>query len=559
VSFTSYDPVLSATITNTLVRSFIERTYQTRHTAIMESTDWLSRQLDDIRAKMEESNRFLADFQRSSGIIDVDQNRSTISEQMGELSRQKAQAQAERIQVDSYLRKARNGNIESLPQVQSSQVVQLLSQRLGESRAELAQTMAVYGKNHPNAKKLQNQVEELESQIKLQRNAIVGQMETSFAAAMAREQMIDGQMRGTSRELGQMARYTALKKEAQANSDLYNALYARVKEAGITAASKSINIRIVDQARVLDAPTSPRPLINLGIGLCVALIGGALLAFAREALDTKVCTLEDVRRSMGISTVSVLPMAGGNGRASVFASLSSAFTGIPKGWLEKPALFLLDQPASEQSEAFRGIHTSVMLSQPDHPPRVLLVVSSLPGEGKTTVAINLAIMLAQQGKTCILDADLRRPRIGELFHLASKAGLGDYLLDSASLDSILAPAPDLPTLSVIQAGRLVADPGKFITSESMRFLVQALRRLHDFVVIDSPPILPYADGRALAPLADGVIFVGRAGEVTREAMSRSMELLEQVHSAPILEVVLNGAATESPLYGYRYKYGEQHP
>lgn len=560
VSFAGPNPILSATVANGIVRCFIDRTYQTRHNAIMQSTEWLSRQLDDIRAKMVDSNRALTAFQGASGITDVDQNRSTFTEEMAELSRQKTQAQAERIQIESYLRRANGADAASLPQIQNNQVVTLLTQRLGEARSELSQMLAFYGKNHPNTKKIQNQVEELESQIQLQRHAILSQMETSHAAALAREQMIDNQLRGTSRELGEMARYTALKKEAEANAELYNALYARVKEAGITAASKSINMRIVDEARVLGSPTRPRPLLNLGLGLFVSLLGGALLIFVRQAMDTRVHTLEDIRQSIGISAVSMVPIAGSNGHASLLGSLTSLFGGTPKEkLLEGPANFILDQPGSEQSEAIRAIQTSVMFSQPGHPPRVLLVASSVPGEGKTTVAINLAVALAQHGTTCLLDADFRRPSIARSFHITPKAGLGESLSDSLPLDSVLTPAPGLTKLSILAAGKPLPDPWRFINSENMKALVRDLRNRFDFVVIDSTPILPYADGRAIATLVDGLIFVGRAGIVTRQAMARSMELLQQVHSAPILEVVLNGAHVRSEPYGYHYKYDYSPP
>jgi succinoglycan biosynthesis transport protein ExoP len=557
VSFAGHDPVLSANVTNTVVRSFIDHSYQTRHDAIMESTDWLSRQLDDIRARMEESNRALAAYQGSKGIADIDQNRSTYSEQMAELSRQKTQAQAERIQIESYLLRVRRTNPASLPQIQNSQVVQMLTQKLGESRAELSQTLAIYGDNHPNVKKLRNQIQELESQIQLQNQAIIGQMETSYAAALAREQMIDAQLRGTTRELSQMARYAELKKDAQTNADLYNSLYARIKEAGIIAASKSINIRIIDKARVLSSPTKPRPLLNFALGLFVALTGGVLLAFVRQAADTRIHTLEDMRGLIGSSAMSVVPIAEGNGRFSN-RSLTSVFGGAQKA-LEGPVNFLVSEPDSEQSEAFRAIHTSVMLSQPGQPPHLLLVASSVPGEGKTTVAINLAVALAQQGKTCILDADLRRPSIGRALHITQEAGLGDYLTDSIPLDGILTPAPGITSLTVLAAGKTTSDPGRLISSENMRILLHQLRELYDFVVIDSPPILPYADGRALAPFVDGIVFVGRAGFITRAAMARSMELLQEIHSAPILEVVLNGTSTGSPSYGYGYNYKYRYP
>jgi len=554
VSFAGHDPVLSAKVTNAIVYSFIDHNYQTRHEAIVHSTEWLARQLDDIRAKMEESNHALANFQRASGIADVDQYRSTFTEQVAELSRQKTQAQADRIQIESYLTRARGGDPRTLPQIQNNQVVQMLTQRLGEVRAELSEALAIYGKNHPNAKKLQNQVEELESQIQLQRNAIIGGMETSYAAALSREQLIDNQLRGTSRELGQMAEYTALKKEAQSNADLYNALYSRVKEAGIAAASKSINIRVVDQARVLDAPTSPEPLINLGLGFCVALIGGFLLPFIREVFDHRILTIQDVRKSVGVSAVSMLPLAENNGRPTS-GSLSAVFGLTHQSrHLDCPTNYLLEEPGSEQSEAFRGIHTSVMLSQRDHPPHVLLVVSSLPGEGKTTVAINLAVSLVRQGRTCIVDADLRRPSVGRAFNITTDTGLGDYLTQSTSLDSILTPAPKLEGMTIIAAGQKVTNPGELTSSNNMRLLIRQLREMYDFVIIDSPPILHYSDGRALAPFVDGVVFVGRAGVITREAMARSMELLQEVHSAPVIEVVLNGTNSRDKSYGYGYGY-----
>lgn len=555
VSFASHDPTVAANVTNTVIRSFIDHTYETRHAAIMESTEWLSKQLDDIRAKMQESNRALAGFQSSSGIADIDQNRNTFSERMAELTRQKTEAQAERIQIDSYLRRVRNSDVSSLPQIQSNQVVQLLKQRLGETQAELAQTLVVYGNNHPNTRKLQNQKQELESQIKLQNAAIVSQMETSYGASLAREQLIDDQLRGTARELAQMSRYTVLKKEAEANTELYNALYARVKEAGISAASKSINVRIVDEARILDSPTRPRPLINLGFGLAVGLGGGVLLIFVRQTLDTRIHTIEDVRRVIGSSAVSMVPIAEGNGRSSALGSLTTVFGSASKARPQDgPTNFLLEEPASEQSEAFRGLNTSVMLCRPGYPPRVLLVASSLPGEGKTTVAINLAVTLSQQGRTCILDTDLRRPSVAKALRTSTTFGLSEYLVDSIPLESVLIPVPTVHELTVLAAGKSVADPATLINSKNMRMLIGQLRGLYDFIVIDSPPILAYAEGRALAPFVDGVVFVGRAGIVTREAMSRSMDLLQQVHSAPVLEVVLNGTSSRCDSYGYKYYY-----
>jgi polysaccharide biosynthesis transport protein len=272
-------------------------------------------------------------------------------------------------------------------------------------------------------------------------------------------------------------------------------------------------------------------------------------------LDRTVHTPEDVQRSTGIATVSMMPIASND--ASGWLGFLGPGRRAPRNcWLTEPTKFLLDQPDSEQSEAIRGLHTAVMLSNLDHPPHALLVTSSVPGEGKTTVAINLAVALAQHGSTCILDADLRRSLIAKVFHLKKAPGLGEYLSGAVPLELVLSRVPGVSELTVIAAGEPADDPGKLVNSEKMRQLLRTLRTLYDFVVVDSPPILPYADGRALAPFVDGVVFVGRSGVVTRDAIARSIELLAEVHGAPILEIVLNGADTNSHSYGYGYKYGD---
>jgi succinoglycan biosynthesis transport protein ExoP len=218
-------------------------------------------------------------------------------------------------------------------------------------------------------------------------------------------------------------------------------------------------------------------------------------------------------------------------------------------------MFLLDSPHSPEAEALRVIYTSVRLSTPGRPPQALLVASCFPGEGKTTVAVNLAIALAQHGTTCIIDGDLRRPGVARAFGISCQQGLGDVLIGSLKLEEVLLPVEAVPNLTILPSGPAApAHPGELVSSVSMSDLLRLLRKRFEFVLVDSPPILPYADGRALSPLVDGVILVGRAGFTNREALSRSMELLTEVHSAPVLEVVLNGADFVSADYRY-YGYG----
>ena len=554
VSFASHDPVLAAQITNAVVHTYIDQTFEEQHDAIMRSTEWLSRQLDDIRTRMEESNRVLADFQKSIGVADVDENKSTFTEQLAQLNQQLTQAQADRIQLEALLRSVKSGNPDSLPEFRNNPVVQQLSEKLAEQRAQLAQDSVIYGKNHPVVKKLQSQVEELQAQLDAQKTAVLAAVRTNYTAAKSREELMNSELKGTTDQINKMAKYNALKHEAQANSDLYNSLFARVKEAGIAAASKSSNIRVVDEARVLMFPTRPNRMLDLGIGLLVALIGGVAVAFVREQIDTRLFTPEDMRAWIGTSNISILPLffadgnhqltaAGGNGR------------GLEK--LAPGIRFLLDHPYSPEAEALRSLYTSIMLSQPGAPPQVVLVVSSFPGEGKTTVALNLAIAMSQHGNTCLVDADLRRGRIATAFGISAKVGLTEILEASATIEDTLVSVPRLDNLSIVPAHAGSANAGQLVCSEAMRQTIAALRQRFQYVVIDSAPLLPFADGRALSAAVDGLIFVGRSGVTTRQVVQRSLELLEEVHAAPVLEFVLNAADLASAEYRY-YQYGSNY-
>lgn len=560
VSFSSSDPRTAALVTNTVVNAFIEDTYRDQHDAIVQSTEWLARQLDDIRARMVESNRVLAEFQKSIGVTDLDANKSTFTEQMTELNRQLTQAQADRIQLEALLKSVQAGSPDVLPEIRNNPVVQQLSTRLAELRSDLSQAKVIYGTNHPNVKKLQSQVDELQSQLEAQKSAVLGSIRTSYSAARAKEQLMDSQVKGATNELNQMGRYNELKSEAQANSELYNNLYSKVKEAGIAAASKASNLRVVDEAHVLDSPTRPNRMLAILVGLLAALVGGVGVAFLRDQFDTRIFTPDDMRDWVGAPNVSILPLfltSDGKLLSAAKEEPGQLAYAPEQGKLPPSVGFLLERPHSPEAEALRSLYTSVMLSRPGNPPQVVLVVSSFPGEGKTTVAVNLAIAMSQHGSTCLVDADLRRGRVASALGIKNNLGLTDVLNETSSLESVLAHVPSLPNLTVVPAHAGTARAGQLVCSDRMHGVLADLRRRFQFVVIDSAPILPFADGRALSSLADGLIFVGRSGITTREVVQQSVQLLNEVHAAPILEFVLNAADVTSRQYRY-YQYGYEY-
>lgn len=565
VSFSSHDPRLAAQVTNTLVNLFIDRNYRTRYETTMQASEWLQGQLSDLRQKVQQSNKALVEYQRANNIVDVDDTHNTVTQKVAELNRQLTQAQADRIQLEAYVNMINAGAADSLSQIRNNQLLQALTQRCVDARAQLAQGLAIYGKNNSNVKKLQSQVDELELQLTAERQRVIAELKTGYEAARAREQLMAqalAEMKAIIDNMkGKMIQYTVLKNEARANADLYNVLLARLKEAGISAGLKSTNIRVVDQARVLDRPTGPHRLLNIAMGLVLGVLGGIALAFLRENLDNTIRTPDDVKDITGLPSLAMFPMIGlDNGGDGATELRGRAFKLLAHGLkrnAKEPALpsrkFFLERPRSAEAEAVRTLHTSIMLSRPGRPPRVILVASPSPGEGKTTVAVSLALVLAQRGKTCLVDGDLRRPVLARTFDLSPERGLSNLLTGSAPLDVVLQAVPNVENLMILPVGPLPPNPGELVASDPMRKVLQALREQFQYVVIDSPPFIPFADGRALSTFTDGVVLVGRFGMTTRQALVRANEILSGVH-APVLGVVLNGMDLASPDYHY-YHYG----
>ena len=545
ISFASPDPHLAATVVNTLLTQFVEREYKTRNDAILQSIEWLSRQLDDVRAKMHASNTAVSEFQQVTGLADLDADKNTYSEAVTELNRQLMQAQAERIRLEALLSGSKGWH-ESLPEVDNNPVVQALSEKVAESNAELSQALVIYGKEHPKVKELQHKIDELQAQLAAHRKGILNEFRVSLAVAKEHEQLLAKQMKGATKLSDQMAQYTSLKKQAQADAELYNSLYARIREAGIEAASKSSNIRIVDQARVLDRPTRPNRPTDILLGLVSGVIGGLLLAFLREAVDRRIYTPEDITRWIGPSPIAILPsMQTDDGRR-----LGLSNTLRLKNQLKPCPLFLLDKPSSPQAEAVRCLYAGVRLLQSSGTPQVLLVTSALPAEGKTTVATNLAIAMSQHCRTCLVDADLRKPGVAAALSLNAERGLSAVLTGLVRLEDALIPSGSIANLFVLPSGSMTTAAGHLILSRAMGGVLRQLRQRFDCVIIDCPPVLPYADGRALARGADGVVLVGRSGVTTRAAMTQAVQLLENAQGAPVITIVLNAADISLQAYSY---------
>jgi len=417
--------------------------------------------------------------------------------------------------------------------------------------------LAQYGPNFPKVQRLQGQLKEIDQLISDEKKSIIDQMGNDYNEARQREtlltQALDQQKIEASQMSERLVEYNILKREAEANKTLYDGMLTKLKEANIAGALKSSNIRVVDPAMIPSTPTRPAKTRNVALAIIVGLVGGIGLALLREYLDNTVKTPDDIETLSRLPSLAVVPAfseSNGNGRRGLLKGVSS------NGYDKRIELVAQHLPKSQMSEAFRALRTALLLSQPDHPPQVILVTSALPREGKTTAAANLAVTLAQLGdSTLLIDADLRKPGVGRLLNMTDGkyAGLSSYLAGVSSLDLVTVPHHSIPNLAAIPTGPLPPNPADLLSSHKLADAIAELRGKFKFIVIDSPPIMAATDAVILSVQVDGVLLVVRSGETPKEAFTRTRDLLVSV-KCRLLGVVLNAVDSSAPDYYYSYRY-----
>jgi capsular exopolysaccharide synthesis family protein len=561
VTFSTTDPQLAAKAVNTHISNFIEQNFRSRYDATTQASNWLAGQLDELKAKVERSEDARIAYERSNQIWTIDDKQDVTSQKLADLNRELTGAQADRINKQAVYQSAQAGNYDAIPAVRESGVIQDILRQQSLLSSQYAEALNQYGPKFPRVVRLQEQIKELNQVVTREKINIANQVEAEYRGARQREVLLDQALDQQKKESGAMAdrmvQYNILQREAEANKQLYDGLLQKLKEAGISAGLRSSNIRVVDPALVPKYPSKPQKSRNISLAILVGLVGGIGLALLREYLDNTVKNPDDIENLARLPSLAVVPaFANPNGHSSrsrLPKMLKGQGSAAREGRVELVSHL---QPQSQISEAFRALRTSLLLSQADHPPQVILMTSALPREGKTTAAANLAVTLAQLGdKTLLVDGDLRKPGVSRALSMAGGkyAGLSSYLAGVSTLDLITVQHPGISNLSVIPTGPVPPNPADLLSSHRLSEMIMELRQRYKFVVIDSPPIMAATDAVILSVLADGVLLVVRSGETPKEAFTRTCDLLSSV-KARVLGVVLNAVDSGSPDYYYSYRY-----
>jgi polysaccharide biosynthesis transport protein len=312
---------------------------------------------------------------------------------------------------------------------------------------------------------------------------------------------------------------------------------------------RSNNFRIINAARVPTSPSEPNIPRNLAFALVLGLISGVGLAFLLENMDNTVRTPEQAQAISGLASLGMIPL--GSKSASHGSTGKRLALTASKEVVETVTQV---RPQSQMAESYRALRTSLLLSNLGAPPKVIMVTSARPQEGKTTTSINTAIVLAQKGvRVLLVDADLRRPSIHKTLGMGPRTGLSNVLTGSATVQQTITTSPILPNLFIMPAGTPPPNPAELLASSNMRDLIVELRELYDHIVIDTPPTLSVTDAVVLSPRADATILVIRSGQTTKPALRRARDILMQVN-AHVAGVLLNAVDLTSPDYYYYYEY-----
>ena len=541
IKYSSPNPALAAEVANSTAESFIEQNIKARYDSTVQAADWLSKQLADLQIKVEVSQAKLIEYQQQNGIIGADDKQNLTVEKLNGLSKELTQAQADRIQKQSFYEITKGGNPESVGIILQDPSLSTLRQQQTELEAQDAQLSTQFGSSYPK-------VQEVRSRLKLIKEAYnkelqngIRRVQNDYDAALKREQMLQGALDAQTNVANQLnvsaIQYKLLKQEADSNRQLYDGLLEKLKEASLAAALKSSNIRIVDKARVPMVPARPNIPRNLEIALVLGLVVGIGMAFALESMDATVRTPEHVEAISGLPMLAIIPLKSELQKQGPRSSRALLKARLPD-WTAGVSLVACLEPQSEMAEAYRALRTSILLSSAGGPPHSIVVTSPIPQDGKTMTGINTAIVLAQQGKKVLLvDADLRRPSVHLSFGLRQQLGLSNVLSGGADAGTATF-ATRQKNLFVMPAGALPPQPSELLSSALLQELLAQWRDEYDHVIIDSPPTLSVTDAVLLSVQADAVLLVVRASQTTTGAVVRARDLLMHV-KCNLLGVVLN--------------------
>ncbi|MGB9180384.1 MAG: polysaccharide biosynthesis tyrosine autokinase [Pyrinomonadaceae bacterium] len=569
ISYNHPNPQIAAKVVNAIADTFVLSNMEKKSETNSNTGDYLQKRIAELQLEIRNGDEKLANYSKSHEIVSLEGDQNVVAERLAGLNKELLEAENERKTAEAALNAAKApGAIEALAGSADieSRNISNMEAKLTELRQQRAELLVDNTEAWPAVKEVEKKIADLEKQIQEARSRtsknILTNLETHYRQTLEREDSLrkdyNAQKSQTLSQNDAAIQYRIIQQENITNKELLQQLLQRSKENEVVQAGTPNNIYVVDYALAPEFPIGPRRMRAVMLTLIASLGLSIGLALFLEYLDDTVHSTEDVERMLHLPALAVIPSAIGSARRRLLPTAGALQTRNGNGTGSNELLVNVDA-RSPLAEAYRQLRTSVLLSTAGRAPKSLLITSSLPGEGKTTTAVNVAYTLAQTGASVVvIDADMRRPRLHSIFDLDNRRGLSTILSSDMSEAEILAIIEQHETsgLHLLTSGPVPPNPAELIGSEQMRRLMSALESTFTHIIVDSPPVSSFTDGVLVASMVDGVLMVVHGGKSSRHVVKRSRQLLLDV-GAKIFGVVLNNVDLRTHDYYYYQRYYQQ--
>jgi capsular exopolysaccharide synthesis family protein len=558
LKFKHTNPAVAQKVADAIAQVFILNDIKRDTAGSQNALDTLSRQIADLQLTIRQLEEQRLNYLRNNNLPLGDvKGQNLTAERVGTLSAQLLEAEKARKDLESAFHSAMGAKDPySIPEVQDDKSIQALRTKIGELQEKRSALMVKYTAEWPEVKTVEAQIKQLEQELEKTATGIKSTLRSRFESALDRERKLrDAYVleRGAANQQGQsVVLLSSLNQQIETNKELYNTYVQRQKETEFVSSDRVNNISVATPSRLPGGPIGPPRMRNIVVSFLLSLFAGIGLAVLLHNLDDSLKSVEDIDHYLALPMLAMIPSARlltpkrtknlrpmlGNGNGNSYNNV----------------LALASETRSPMAEAYRHLRTSLLFSSAGHPPRTILVTSAQPGEGKTTTAVNTAIMLAQTGaNVLVVDCDLRRPSVHSHFGLANSSGLTNFLAGDTELVEVLQASDKLSNLSVLTSGPVPPNPAELLGSSEMVKLLRLLSENFTHVILDSPPVISFTDAVILSTLVDGVMLVVHGGKSSRGVARRARQQLTDV-GARIYGVVLNNVNTKSHEYSYYYNH-----
>ncbi|HYM08913.1 MAG TPA: polysaccharide biosynthesis tyrosine autokinase [Terriglobales bacterium] len=551
VTFDSSDPRLASDFVNSMVAGFTELSLEKRWQSSQNTSEWLSRQVGDVKRKLEQAEDALQKYASDPGLTIISEKDNAVEERLQQIQLELSKAQADRVAKQSRYELAATAPAESLPEVLDDATLKEYQVQLTTLRRQLAELSSEFTSQHPKVISVRAQITAVDAALEKKRSNIVARIRNEYSDALRRERLLRAdyaaQVSLMSKQAPKVAHYSVLKREVDTTRQLYDSMMQRVKEAGLASAMRASNVNVIEPARPPRIPYTPNFLLNTAFGLLLGVCAGAAFIIQRARTYRGIQEPGEMTLELNVPELGVIPTSDirlSKARRLMSRSGLGIRSPADPGRLE---LTTWHQWRSAMAESFRLTLASILLSEKDGvPPRVIVLSSANPGEGKTTVISNLGIALARVNRSVLLvDADMRKPRLHEVFDVDNSLGLSQVLAGAANPAAVVLETK-IPNLFLLPSGQNADEKLPF--TPQLRRLVQRLSAQFDMILIDTPPLLQMPDARLLSHQADAVILVV-AQHTSRDAVLVAQRRLAEDGSY-LLGTILNNWDPKTSTHGY---------